>query len=160
MVSACSKTLSQNGPENAVFGAVSVGKISIRKTVGFRKEEYYGWGRVSTTFGYMQPLTQKQLLALLLLAGLNIVLDTYMGGYDPRFGLEVIRTPEMVWTRRRLFLLDIPLLSLVVGTVAALVPFNRQPYGQRLVTGALWLALGLEGACLLRALLRAVAYFA
>jgi hypothetical protein len=29
------KTLSQNGPENVVFKAVGVGRIGVRKTVGF-----------------------------------------------------------------------------------------------------------------------------
>lgn len=104
----------------------------------------------------MRPLIQKQLLALVLLAGVNLVLDAYTGGYDPRFGLEVIRTSEMRWAKRRLFLLGMPLVGLLVGAVAAVVPDPRTSYGQRLLPRALWVAIALEGAYVLQALFHAL----
>jgi hypothetical protein len=94
----------------------------------------------------MRETTKKQLLALAVLAGLNILLSNVVSGDGHRLNGEVVfaHSPAMRRAAIVTSLFGIQFFAFLLGTVAALVPWRKKAYAEKWVTFSLWIALAIQ----------------
>jgi heme A synthase len=99
----------------------------------------------------MQENTKKRLTILAVLAGLNILLGNLVVGDGQQLSGEVVlaHSPEMRRATLTTFLFSLQLVALLLGALAAAVPYRKKSYDEKVLTFSLLIAIGLQGLFLL-----------
>ncbi len=101
----------------------------------------------------MREVNKKQLIALAILAGLNILFSNLVdtGGRELSGKGIAAHSPEMRRALFSTFLFGIQLISFLMGAVVAAIPFRKKAYDEKVITFSLGIAIGLQSLFLLGA---------
>ena len=94
----------------------------------------------------MKPINQKQLVALVILAGANILVGlwTDTGGRTLEGRGVAVHSPQMRQAIISSCLVGLQFIGFLLGAPLAAIPYKHQPYPEKLVTFSLTIALGLQ----------------
>ncbi|MGI4871764.1 MAG: hypothetical protein ACRYFX_11370 [Janthinobacterium lividum] len=108
----------------------------------------------------MQEVNKKQLVTIAILAGLNILVANLVAGDGQDLNGQGIRahSPEMRRAIFSIFLFGLQLFSFIAGAFIASVPYKKKVYGEKVLTFSLSIAVCLQGAFLLAAIVKLLFY--
>ena len=107
----------------------------------------------------MREINKKQLVALAVLAGLNILFSNVVAGDGRHLNGEVVfaHSPEMRQAALVSCLFGFQLFAFLLGAFAAIVPYRKKAFGEKWVTFSLWIAIVIHSCFLIVAVVKLIA---
>lgn len=106
----------------------------------------------------MREINKKQLIALAILAGLNLLFSNLVAGNGQRLTGEAVlaHSPEMRRATLVSFVFGLQAISFILGGFAALIPYKKKLYSEKWLTFSLGIAITIQAIFLLGAVVKLI----